>query len=108
MVFSTSVTSSPNESFEAAAGGVDGSGACVTASERTARLTAAAAAADNHQIREGIIGFSPSSQTKLRPTRLSPPAYTPPFVPAPGSRGRGLAQAPRSAMPSQTVGQDYS
>src|SRR6516162_359202 len=58
MVFSTSVTSSPNGSFEAAAGGADGSGACVNASERTARLTAAAAAADNHQIREGIIGFS--------------------------------------------------
>jgi hypothetical protein len=68
MVFSTSVTSSPNGSFEAA-GGADGSGAYANASEKTARLTAAAAAADNHQIREGIIGFSPASQTNLRRTR---------------------------------------
>src|SRR5215475_10450530 len=45
MVFSTSVTSSPNGSFEAAGGGTGGSGACIDASERTATLTAAAAAA---------------------------------------------------------------
>jgi hypothetical protein len=61
MVFSTSVTSSPNGSFEAAGGGTGGGGACIDASERTATLTAAAAAADNHQIREGLIGFSPAS-----------------------------------------------
>jgi hypothetical protein len=60
MVFSTSVTSSPNGSFEAAGGGAVGCGACIDASERTARLTAAAAAADNHQIREALIGFSPA------------------------------------------------
>ena len=56
MVFSTNVTSSPNGSLEAAAGG-----ACADAGDRTAKLNAAAIAADNHHIREGIIGFSPVS-----------------------------------------------
>src|SRR5580704_1827369 len=61
MVFSTSVTSSPNGSFEAAAGGVAEGGACADAGDRIAKLTAAAATTDNHQVREGIIGFSPAS-----------------------------------------------
>ena len=62
MVFSTSVTSSPNGSFEAD-GAAEG-GACADAGERTATLTAAASAADNHQIREGIIRFLPGIAPK--------------------------------------------
>jgi hypothetical protein len=59
--FSTSVTSSPNGSLEAAAGGAAAGGACAVAGERIAKLTAAASAADSHQSRERIIGFSPAS-----------------------------------------------
>src|SRR6516162_513456 len=70
MVFSTSVTSSPNGSSEVAAGGAAAGGACATAGERTAKLTAAAATADNHQIREGIIRFLPGITPILRNARL--------------------------------------
>src|SRR5271165_3779181 len=59
--FSTSVTSSPNGSLEAAAGGAAAGGACAVAGERIAKLTAAASAADSHQSRDRIIGFSPAS-----------------------------------------------
>src|SRR5271154_439469 len=69
MVFSTSVTSSPNGSSEVAAGGAAAGGACAAAGERTAKLTAAAATADNHQIREGIIGFSPASPHRRKPSK---------------------------------------
>src|SRR5580704_7937519 len=77
--FSTSVTSSPNGSFEAAAGGSVFAGACAVAGERTVKLSAAAAATDKHQRREGIIGFSPESPPLAKPATDSPaaiPIYT--------------------------------
>src|SRR5215468_3874740 len=61
MVFSAIVTSSPNGSSEVAAGGTAAGGACAAAVERTEKLVTAAATADNHQIRAGIIGSSPAS-----------------------------------------------
>jgi hypothetical protein len=79
MVFSTSVTSSPNGSFEVTAGGAAAGGACAAAGERTAKLTAAAATADNHQIREGIIAFSlasPDRQSQQKTRRLQARYYT--------------------------------
>src|SRR6516165_3989171 len=74
MVFSTSVTSSPNGSSEVAAGGAAAGGACAAAGEKTAKLTTAAATADNHQIREGIIRFLPGVAPSARPAKHAPAA----------------------------------
>ncbi len=77
--FSTSVTSSPNGSLEAAADGAAAGGACAVAGERIAKLTATASAADSHQSRERIIGFSPApppGEASIRIAGCSPQYYT--------------------------------
>src|SRR6516164_10816186 len=72
MVFSTSVTSSPNGSSEVAAGGAAAGGAWAAAGEKTAKLTTAAATADNHQTGEGIIRFLPGVAPSAKPAKHAP------------------------------------